>query len=106
MTRSWKQGITSAVLLGISFVPPFSNCREPLDFAFVSVSAVLGLPAAQQGSKWWLVIPRVIVAGFAVVLDFAAHSFRFKQPTTLGHADFQTHHYLLLARLCPDPSRS
>lgn len=75
MTRSWKLGMASAVLLGIIFVPPFLNWREPIDFAFVSVSVVLGLLAAQQGSKWWLVIPCVIVAGFALGLYFAAHSF-------------------------------
>jgi hypothetical protein len=75
MTRSGKLGIASSVLLGSIFVPPFQNWREPISFASAGLSAVLGLLAAQQGSKWWLVIPSVIVAGCAVVLYFAAHSF-------------------------------
>jgi len=36
---------------------------------------MLGLLAAQQGSKWWLVIPCVIVVGFAVGLYLGVHSF-------------------------------
>jgi hypothetical protein len=75
MTRSGKLGIASAVLLGSVFVPPFSNWRQPISFASVGISAVLGLLAAQQGSKWWLVIPCVIVVGFAVGLYLGVHSF-------------------------------
>jgi len=75
MTRSGKLGIVSAVLLGTIFIPPFSNWREPISFGSVGISAVLGLLAAQQGSKWWLVIPCVIVVGFAVVLYLGVHSF-------------------------------
>jgi hypothetical protein len=75
MTRSRKLGIVSTVLLGSVFVPPFANWREPVSFASVGVSAMLGLLAAQQGSKWWLVIPCVIVTGFAVGLYLTAHSF-------------------------------
>ncbi len=54
MMRSRQLGIVSAVLLGSVFVPPFSNWREPVSFASVGISAVLGLLAARQGSKWWL----------------------------------------------------
>jgi hypothetical protein len=75
MTRSGKLGIISAVLLGSAFVPPFASWRQPISFASVGLSAVLGLLAAQQGSKWWLVIPCVIVVGFAMGLYLAAHSF-------------------------------
>jgi hypothetical protein len=75
MTRSKKLGIVSVVLLGSVCIPPFANWREPISFASVGVSAVLSLLAAQQGSKWWLVIPCVIVAGFAVGWYLAAHSF-------------------------------
>jgi hypothetical protein len=75
MTRSRKLGIVSLVLLVSIFVPPFPDWRQPINFASVGVSVVLGLLAAQQGSKWWLVIPCVIVVGFAVVMYFAAHSF-------------------------------
>jgi hypothetical protein len=75
MTRSGKLGIASAVLLGSIFVPPYPNWREPISFVSVGVSAVLGLLAAKQGSKWWLVIPCVIMVGFAAGLYLAAHSF-------------------------------
>jgi hypothetical protein len=75
MTRSRKLGIVSTVLLGSIFVPPFPNWREPVSLASVGVSGVLGLLAAQQGSKWWLVIPCIIVTGFVIGLYFAAHSF-------------------------------
>src|SRR5712691_7695708 len=82
MTRSRKLGIASAVLLGSIFLPPFANWRQPISFASVGVSAVLGLLAAKQGSKWWLLIPCVIVAGLAVGLYLAVHSFDSKRPTT------------------------
>lgn len=75
MTRSGKLGTASVVLLLSIFVPPFENWREPISFASVGLSAVLGLLAAQQGSKWWLVIPCIIVAGCAAGLYLAAHSF-------------------------------
>ncbi len=75
MTRSGKLGMAGIVLLGNVFVPPFQNWREPISFASVGLSAVLGLLAAQQGSKWWLVIPCVIVAGCAAGIYLAAHSF-------------------------------
>jgi hypothetical protein len=75
MPRSAKLGIASILLLGSVFVPPFSTWREPLSFASVAVSGVLGFLAAQQGSKWWLALPGLIVAGCAISLYFAAHSF-------------------------------
>jgi hypothetical protein len=75
VTRSTKLGTASALLLASSLVPPFWNWREPVSFASVGVSCVLGVLAAREGSKWWLVIPGLAVAGFAVGLYFAAHSF-------------------------------
>jgi 1,4-dihydroxy-2-naphthoate octaprenyltransferase len=47
-----------------------------MNFAAIGVSGVLGLFAAQQGSKWWIAILCVIVAGFVIGLYFTAHSFR------------------------------
>jgi hypothetical protein len=75
MTRSAKLGIASALLLGSVLIPPFSNWRQPISFASVGISCILGLLAAQQGSKWWLAIPCVIVAGLAIGSYFAVHSF-------------------------------
>jgi len=75
MTRSKKLGIASAVLLGSIFVQPFSNWRQPISFASVGLSVVLALLAAQQGSKWWLTIPGVILCGVAFGLYLGFHSF-------------------------------
>ena len=75
MTRSAKLGIASLFLLGSVVVPPFSNWREPINVASIVISGVLGLLAAQQGSKWWLAIPCIIVAGFVIGLYLAFHSF-------------------------------
>jgi uncharacterized membrane protein len=75
MMRSRKLGITSVVLLGSIFLPPFQNWREPVSFASAGVAVLLGLLAAQQGSKWWLVVPGIIGAGIAVSWYFALHSF-------------------------------
>jgi hypothetical protein len=75
MTRSAKLGIASGLLLASILIPPYSNWREPLTFASVGVSGILGLLAAQRGSKWWLTIPTMILAGIAMGLYLAAHSF-------------------------------
>jgi hypothetical protein len=75
MTRSAKLGIASVLLLGSVFVPPFPTWREPISFACVWGVAILGLLAAQQGNKWWFVVPVVIVAGFVLSLYLTAHSF-------------------------------
>jgi hypothetical protein len=75
MTRSVKLGTTSAFLLASTLVPPFSNWRYPITFASVGVSGLLALLAAQQGSKWWLTIPGIIIGGLAFGLYLGFHSF-------------------------------
>ena len=45
-TRSAKLSIANALLLGSIFLPQFSNWREPMHFASIGVSGVLGLLAA------------------------------------------------------------
>lgn len=75
MTRSAKLGIASVMLLVSIFIPPFANWREPLSFATSGTSFVLGLLAAQQGSKWWLVVPGLIATGCGIVLYAAFHSY-------------------------------
>lgn len=67
--------IASAALLGSAFVPPFANWREPIGVACIVMSAVLGLLAAQLGSKCWLVIPTLIGLGFAAGIFLGFHSF-------------------------------
>src|SRR5260370_23963589 len=75
ITRSAKLGIASTLLVGSFFLPPFSNWRQPISFVSAGESCVLGLLAAQQGSKWWLVIPCMIILGVCIGLYFAAYSF-------------------------------
>ena len=80
MTRSAKLGMTSAVLLGSIFVPPYSNWREPISFASVVMSCLLGLIAAYQGCKWWLVIPGMIVG---IDAERATKALRYRLLTIL-----------------------
>jgi len=75
MTRSTKLGMASVILLLIALVPPFLNWREPITFVSVGLSGLFGLLAAQQGSKWWLTIPGVILCGVAFGLYLGFHSF-------------------------------
>ena len=75
MRKSAKLGAVSALLLASIFIPPYTNWREPINFASVGLSCVLGLLAAQQGSRWWLTIPCLIIVGFVFVLYLGAHSF-------------------------------
>jgi hypothetical protein len=75
MTRSAKLGIASVLLLVAIFIPPFADWRGPLSFATSWISFVLGLLAAQQGSKWWLVVPGAITTGFGIVIYAAFHSY-------------------------------
>src|SRR5271168_4632402 len=62
VTRSAKLGITSLLLVGSIFVPPFAEWRQPLSFLSAVLSCVFGVLAARQGSKWWLAIPGAIAA--------------------------------------------
>ena len=75
MSRSLKLGATSALLLVSALVPPFLNWREPISFACIGLSGLLGLLAAQQGSKWWLTIPGIIVGALAFCIYLGFHSF-------------------------------
>jgi hypothetical protein len=75
MTRSAKLGITSVVLLLIALVTPFINWQFPITF----ISGVLSVPfavlAAQQGSRWWLTVPGIIMVEFSLGLYVGFHSF-------------------------------
>jgi hypothetical protein len=75
MTQSVKLGIASVVLLSSILIPPFSNWRYPITFACVGLSALLGVLASQQGSKWWLTVPGIIIGGLAFGLYLGFHSF-------------------------------
>jgi uncharacterized membrane protein len=75
MTRSAKLGITSVVLLLIALVTPFINWRFPIAFISGVLSVLLAALAAQQGSRWWLMVPGVIIAEFSLGLYVGFHSF-------------------------------
>jgi hypothetical protein len=75
MTRSAKLGITSVVLLLIALVPPFLNWRYPITFVSVGLSGLFGLLAAQQGSRWWLTVPGILLGGVAFLLYLGFHTY-------------------------------
>ena len=70
MTKSTKLGIASAVLLFSVFLPPSAPWRDAINIVVVIASAVLGVLAARQGSRWWLLIPCAILSAFLVGLLF------------------------------------
>jgi len=67
MTRSLKMGVISVVLMGGAAAP------SPLNAACLVISCVLGLLAAQQGSRWWLAVPGTIIGVTAVILYLGVH---------------------------------
>ena len=75
MTRSAKLGNTSVLLLLIALVPPFLNLRYPITFVSVGFSGLFGLLAAQQGSRWWLTVPAIIIGEVLLALYLGFHSF-------------------------------
>jgi energy-coupling factor transporter transmembrane protein EcfT len=68
VTRSAKLGIASLLLIVASLVPAFLKPETPFTFICAWISCLLGFIAAKQGSKWWLVIPSLIIAGTALML--------------------------------------
>jgi hypothetical protein len=60
MTISSKLGVASLFLLAGSVLT--SGLELPISFAAAVITLVLGLFAAQSGSKWWLAVPFSVVA--------------------------------------------
>ena len=67
MKRSVKMGVVSVVLMGGAVAP------SPINAACLVISCVLGLLAAQQGSRWWLAVPGTIIAVSAFILYLGIH---------------------------------
>jgi len=67
MTRSVRLGIASVVLIAGCVFP------SPLNVVFAVISCVLGFLAAQQGSRWWLVIPCTAIALAAFLFYVGFH---------------------------------
>jgi hypothetical protein len=68
MSRSVKLGL-AALFLSLGSILP-----SPIGFVCAVLSCVLGFLAAQQGSKWWLVVPSVVIAVFAVLMYVGFHA--------------------------------
>jgi hypothetical protein len=72
LPTSSKLGIASSVMMAgaVCFLP----APLPLSFVCSVLSAVLGLLAAQRGSKWWLAIPSIVVVGAGMLLYVGFHA--------------------------------
>jgi hypothetical protein len=68
MTRSTKLGIGSLILL-FGWVLP-----SPIGAVCAVISCLLGLFAAQLGSKWWFAVPSAIVALAIALLYIGFHT--------------------------------
>jgi len=68
MSRSTKLGLSSVLIL--------LGCLLPSPFGVVCavISCLLGLFAAQQGSKWWLMVPSAIIALTAGLMYIGFHA--------------------------------
>jgi hypothetical protein len=75
MTRSAKLGITSVVLLLIALVTLFVNWQFPITFISGVLSFLFAVLAAQQGSRWWLTLPGILIVEFSLALYVGFHSF-------------------------------
>lgn len=73
MTRSTKRDIVSLILL-LGWVLP-----SPIGAICAVISGLLGFFTAQQGSKWWFVVPTAIVALTCGLLYIGFHAAKFPQ---------------------------
>jgi hypothetical protein len=55
-------------MAGSFFDALFTHGDSPLGLVCAVISCVLGFLATRNGSKWWLVIPGLIVATFAFAI--------------------------------------
>ena len=68
MKLSVKLGIAALILMAGSVVAASMHGDFPLGLVCAVISCVLGFLAARNGSKWWLLIPGVILATTAFVI--------------------------------------
>jgi hypothetical protein len=59
----------ASVCLALGSVLP-----SPIGFICAALSCVVGFLAAQQGSKWWLVVPCTIVVMFGLLAYVGFHA--------------------------------
>lgn len=68
MERSRKLGLVSAGLCAVPFLAGDSSLSGPIDLTAFVTACVLGLLAARDGSKWWLLAPGLLAGGTLLVL--------------------------------------
>jgi len=74
MTRSVKLGVASLALVALSATPPIAGSHTPFSFVFAVISCVLAFLAAQQGSKWWLAVPCILIVVFGLLMWVGFHA--------------------------------
>ena len=74
MPQSLKIGIACLLLMGVSLIPLFWQLHLPISFIFAVISCVLGFTAARQDSKWWLLIPCILLAGSGFLIYVVLHA--------------------------------
>ena len=74
MRLSMKLGIASLTMLGLSGGLAIYAPQVPLAFVAGFLACVLGALAAQRGTKWWLVVPGVLIALFLLILYVGFHA--------------------------------
>ena len=76
MTRSRKLGIASIVLGVGSFTLQLLRwtANLPIGLVLAFISCLLGLFATQRGSKWWLVVPVILLLVFAALFYVGFHA--------------------------------
>jgi 4-amino-4-deoxy-L-arabinose transferase-like glycosyltransferase len=74
MTRSNKLGLASFVFMVATPAAIVVSPNLPFAFVFAVLSCVLALLAAQQGRRWWLAIPALIVAGGTLLVYIGWHA--------------------------------
>ncbi len=68
MSRSLKLGLASLGVLALAMVPFILGSNTPTGLALAAISCVLASLAADQGSKWWLTVPVVVLLAASILL--------------------------------------
>ena len=74
MADATKIGVAGMVLLLLAIGWGALGWPEPLPIVFAFISFVLGCIAALRGSRWWLILPGILLAGFCLALYAGFHA--------------------------------
>jgi len=75
MRLSTKLGIASLAMLVLSGVLAVLAPRLPLEFVAGFLACIFGVWAALRGTKWWLVVPGILIVLFLLILFIAYRAF-------------------------------